>query len=287
VDRVQLAEFLRTRRERLQPADVGLARGARRRATGLRREEVAALANMSTDYYARLEQQRGPQPSEQILDAIARALRLSRAERDHLIRLAGWVPASPGRRSAHVSPALLHVLDNLDVPAQVISDLGQTLVQNAAAVALLGDETRFTGGARAVAYRWFTDPGERRRVPYEDWQRHSRNYVVALRRTLARNGQDPEIRDLLAGLRTESPEFVAIWDRHDVDGDLMDETKRFLHPEVGTITVDCQVLVAENQAQALLIFTAAPGSEDHDKLKLLAVIGKQELGCSAVDIAGG
>jgi len=284
VDREQLGQFLKVRRERLQPADVGLARGPRRRATGLRREEVASLASMSTDYYARLEQRRGPRPSEQILDALARALRLSRAERDHLFRLAGRVPAPRGRRSAHVSPALLHVLDNLEVPAQVISDLGQTLAQNPAAVALFGDETRFTGLSRAVAYRWFTDSDERRHVPREDWELHSRSYTAALRKALARDSQDPETLELIARLREESTEFAEIWDHQNVEQELVERSKRFLHPEVDMIRVDCQVLVAENQAQALLVFTATPGSEDHDKLRLLAVLGAQDFAADATSV---
>src|SRR5918995_6758558 len=155
MDRFQLADFLRRRREALQPEDVGLDPGPRRRAKGLRREEVAMLAHMSTDYYARLEQQRGPQPSGQMLGAIARALRLSQDERDHLFRLAGHNPAPRGRRTDHVNPALLRVLERLDTPAQVMSDLGDTLVQNELAVALVGDQTQHTGPARSMLYRWF------------------------------------------------------------------------------------------------------------------------------------
>ena len=287
MDRDQLAQFLKVRRERLQPADVGLARGPRRRTAGLRREEVAALASMSTDYYARLEQRRGPQPSEQMLDAIARALRLSRAERDHLFRLAGREPAPRGQRSAHVSPALLLLLDNLEIPAQVISDLGQTLAQNPAAIALFGDETRFTGLSRAVAYRWFTDPTERSRVPPEDWGLHSRSYTASVRKALTRNGEDPETAELVARLRAESPEFAELWEHHDVEHELVEESKRFLHPEVGELRVDCQILVAENHSQVLLVFTAAPGSEDQDKLRLLSVLGAQQLPADPAGLPGG
>ena len=213
---------------------------------------------MSTDYYARLEQQRGPQPSEQMLEAIARALRLSRAERDHLFRLAGRVPETRGRRCAHVSPGLLHVLDNLDTPAQVISDLGHTLVQNPAAVALVGDETQYTGLSRAIAYRWFRDPGARRRYPAADWDEHGRTYVALLRRSSARADRDPEAIELVERLRAESPEFATLWERHDVDHAFGQERKRFLHPEVGALEVDCQVLVAENEDQVLLVYTATP-----------------------------
>ena len=113
IDRAALADFLRTRREALQPEDVGLPRGVRRRTRGLRREEAAALSHMSTDYYARLERERGPQPSEQMLASIAQGLHLSRAERDHLFRLAGHVPSDRGLGGEHISPGLLRVLLSL------------------------------------------------------------------------------------------------------------------------------------------------------------------------------
>ena len=122
---------------------------------GLRREEVAALTGMSTDYYTRLEQQRGPQPSQQMLTALARGLRLSLEERDHLFRLAGHGTPSRVRRTEHVPPGVMRVLDRLvDTPAQVVTDLGVTLVQNRLAVALLGDQTSFDGLARSAYYRW-------------------------------------------------------------------------------------------------------------------------------------
>jgi transcriptional regulator with XRE-family HTH domain len=123
----ELAEFLRRRRETLRPGDVGLLHGPRRRTGGLRREEVAALAGMSTDYYARLEQQRGPQPSVQIAAALARALRLTLDERDHLFALIGHHAPARFQYSEHVSPTLLRVLDRVgDSPALVLSDLADT-----------------------------------------------------------------------------------------------------------------------------------------------------------------
>ncbi len=143
MDRELLADFLRHRRESLQPKDVGLARGARRRTTGLRREEVALLASMSTDYYTRMEQQRGPQPSPGMLAAISRALRLTVAERDHLYRLAGHTPPRSDVRTNHVAPGMRRVLDRLDTPAMVTNDLGEVLAQNPLGVALFGDESRF------------------------------------------------------------------------------------------------------------------------------------------------
>lgn len=277
MDRDQLADFLRHRREALQPADVGLRTGPRRRTQGLRREEVAALASMSTDYYARLEQRRGPQPSAEILTALSRALRLTRAEQDHLFRLAGRTPPANLLRSTHVDPALLRVLDRIDTPAQVSSELGETLVQNPAAVALLGDQTGFEGPARSMIYRWFTEPEVRLLYPREDWPLHARTHVAALRLAVARNDSE-DVREMIALLTEASEEFVELWDRHDVRFRLAESTKRFVHPEVGLLSLRCQPLVAENQAQALVVYTATPGSEDEEKLRLLSVIGTQALG---------
>jgi transcriptional regulator with XRE-family HTH domain len=277
VDRDQLADFLRHRREALQPVDVGLRTGPRRRTQGLRREEVAALASMSTDYYARLEQRRGPQPSAEILTALGRALRLTRAEQDHLFRLAGRTPPANLLRSTHVDPALLRVLDRIDTPAQVSSELGETLVQNPAGVALLGDQTGFEGPARSMIYRWFTEPDSRLLYPREDWQLHARSHVAALRLAIARNDSE-DVREMISLLSEASEEFVELWDRHDVRLRLGETTKRFVHPEVGLISLRCQPLVAENQAQALVVYTATPGSEDEEKLRLLSVIGTQQLG---------
>ena len=276
MNRVELADFLSRRRAALQPADVGLPRGARRRAPGLRREEVAALAGMSTDYYARLEQQRGPQPSEQMLTAITRALRLTMDERDHLFRLAGHSAPSRRRSSDHVGPALLRVLDRLDdTPAMVISDLGEMLAQNRLCMSLLGDESVYTGLARSAFYRWFTDPAARLRYPERDHAHQSRVQAAGLRSALAAGGRDSRAAEIVRRLEAESPEFVQVWQRHEVTA-RFDDHKTLVHPEVGEIDVDCQVMFNENQAQALLVLTAEPGSESYRRLQLLAVIGQQQ-----------
>jgi transcriptional regulator with XRE-family HTH domain len=175
MDRAQLADFLRTRREALQPEDVGLPRGPRRRTGGLRREEVAALSGMSADYYSRIEQQRGPQPSEQMLAAIARGLHLSLDERDHLFRIGGHPAPQRNPRSDHINPGMMRILDRLaDTPAQVMNHLGETLKQTRPAIALLGDDTRWTGMARSMVYRWFTEPSARLIYPVPDHPMHGR-----------------------------------------------------------------------------------------------------------------
>jgi transcriptional regulator with XRE-family HTH domain len=278
MDRAQLADFLRRRREALQPDDVGLAKGLRRRVAGLRREEVAGLSAMSVDYYARLEQGRGPQPSEQMVASIARGLRLTLDERDHLFRLAGHGAPARVLRSEHVSPALMRVLDRLDdTPAMVVSDLGETLAQNRLAAALLGDQSRFRGPARSAVYRWFTDPEERRLYPEADHDHQSRVQVSNLRASVTRGGLDARAASIVGRLREGSREFARLWDRHEV-AVRFDDHKTIVHPDLGDIELDCQILFTQNQAQALLVFTAQPGTEGHEKLQLLSVIGTQQLG---------
>lgn len=278
MDRAQLADFLRRRAE-LRPDDVGLPPGRRRRTEGLRREEVAALASMSTDYLARLEQRRGPQPSESMLAAMARALRLTQAERDHLFRLAGHNPPAHARRTDHVSPALMRVLDRLDTPAMVITDLDRTLVQNDLAVALLGEQTRYEGLSRFLLYRWFTDPTEREIYPAEDRDHHQRTFVANLRLALSRDPDDPRTGELIDALHRTGDAFAAAWAEHHV-GRKSGERKRLVHPELGTIEVDCQTLVAADEGQSLLVFTATPGSEAAEQLRLLEVIGRQRFSSS-------
>jgi transcriptional regulator with XRE-family HTH domain len=275
MDRTGLADFLRRRREALQPGDVGLPAGARRRATGLRREEVAALAVMSTDYYARLEQRRGPQPSEQMLASLARALRLTSGERDYLFQVAGHNPPASGPAPAHVAPALLRVLDRLDdTPALIISSLGETLVQNRMAQALFGDTSGRTGLARSEIYRWFSEPAARLRYPEGDHGRQSRAQVANLRAAYGSMGPASRAGELVRALQKLSPEFAGLWDRHEV-AQRFEDHKTLIHPELGAIEVDCQVLFTEDRSQALLVLTAPPRSEGHEKLQLLAVVGHE------------
>jgi transcriptional regulator with XRE-family HTH domain len=287
MNREQLADFLRHRREALQPEDVGLPRSPRRRTRGLRREEVALLASMSTDYYTRLEQHRGPQPSPSILDAIARALRLTLAERDHLYRLAGHTPPRTTVRSDHVSPGMQRVLDRLDTPAMVTNDLGEVLAQNPLGVALLGDETRFAPGepGRSRFYRWFTDPAERALHASEEHDRLSRSYVAALRIATARHPEDPRGQALVDRLLQDSPEFALLWADHDVSWRPGVEAKTFCHPQVGRLELDCQTLIAESESQILLVYTATPGTESADRLRLLGVVGGQGFAASTGQIS--
>ena len=280
MDREQLADFLRHRCEALQPEDVGLPRGARRRTGGLRREEVAALIGMSTDYYSRIEQQRGPRPSEEMLVAMARGLRLSLDERDHLFRLAGHHAPARALRSQHVDPGIMRVLDRLqDIPAQVVSGLGETLLQTPPAVALLGAETGFKGWDRSSHFRWFTRPESRHIYPEEDHPLHSRLFCSDLRTQYSRLGPKSRAADLVAQLMQQSTEFAALWDQHEI-GLQRSQQKRIVTAELGVIEVFCQMLFDAGQSQALLIFTATPGTESHEKLQLLSVLGGQQFATS-------
>lgn len=277
MDREALADFLLHRREALKPADVGLTAGPRRRAPGLRREEVAQLTGMSVDYYARLEQARSPQPSTQMLRALARTLRLTRDESDHLHRLAGHPAPDRVGSSTHVRPVLLHVLDQLhDCAAFVCSDLDEVLAQNRLSVLLQGDHTSLTGLAASSTYQWFTDPAVQARVRVEDRAEHSRVRVADLRATWSRRHQDADVRRLVDALLAESPDFAEIWGRHEVGVKHL-QHKRFVHPQIGELTVDCETLATSEDGQRLVILSAVPGTEAHGKLQLLHVLGEQSL----------
>ena len=270
IDRVGLADFLRRRREALQPEDVGLPRGARRRTPGLRREEVAALSHMSTDFYSRIERERGPQPSEQMVASIAQGLHLSLDERDHLFRLAGHRPPTRGPAGDHVAPGMLRIFDRLtDTPAEIVTELGETLRQTPMGVALTGDLTRYTGPARSIGYRWFTDPTARRLHPREDHDFYSRMYASGLRGIVTLRGPGSRAAELADLLLARSEEFRARWAEHEV-GIRPREVKRYLHPSVGELELSCQIVQDPFQSHSLLVHTATPGSPSHEGLRLLA-----------------
>lgn len=275
MDREALAGFLRRRRESITPAEVGLPDGVRRRTAGLRREEVAQLAGMSTDYYGRLEQARSTQPSTQMVRALARALRLSDDETEHLHRLAGHAAPDRSYRSMHVRPALMFVLDQLrDAAAFVTSDTYVVLAQNQLAMLLMGDlRAQANTGLRAsMSYQWFTDPDMRDRVPAHQRDEHSRIMVADLRAAWARRRTDADMRELIDALLHQSSEFVELWERHEVAVRRM-QRKTFL-TAVGPITLDCEVLAAAD-GQTLVVLTPPPASAALENLRLLSVVGRQ------------
>jgi transcriptional regulator with XRE-family HTH domain len=278
MDRDGLADFLRRRRAALRPEDVGLAPGRRRRTDGLRREEVAALAHISTDFYARLEQRRGARPSESTVASLALALQLDEIERDHLFALAGHNAPPNAMRRDEPSPGLLRVLEQIDgSPAMIVSDLGVTLRQNEMAKALLGDHSGFDGLARSMIYRWFTEPVRRTLHPAAEHDIRARQHVASLRAVHGRPGPDPEADELVAALLAESEEFAALWAEHEV-GSRTATDKRFVHPLIGEVAVDCQILTPENVSERLVVFSAVPGSVDEARLRMLAELATAPVG---------
>ncbi|MEV4599904.1 helix-turn-helix transcriptional regulator [Amycolatopsis sp. NPDC049253] len=266
MDSGQLAHFLRVRREALTPGEVGVTSTTRRRTPGLCREEVAARAG-----YTRLEQARAPKPTSPVLRGLTRALRLTLDERDHLFRLAGHT--APDRLSAddHVSPVLLGLLDRLhDMPAQVMTDLGEVLAQNALAAAVFGDHTELTGPDRSLVYRWFTSEDARAAYPPEDRAQESRVLAADLRSALVRRG-DARARALVDQLLRDSPEFAELWSAHDV-AVLRSRRKRIQHPETGLLDLDCQALLEANRSQILALFVPVPGTDTAERLELLGVL---------------
>ncbi|WP_191249484.1 helix-turn-helix transcriptional regulator [Amycolatopsis deserti] len=278
MDRRELGTFLRTRRERLRPADVGLPAGLRRRTPGLRREEVASLAAVSTDYYTRLEQARGPQPSRQVLSGIARALRLSDVERAHLFRLAGEQPG-PAGPSPDVPAGILHLLDRLDDAAAMVVDVKyEVLAWNPLAAAFFGDLSALPPRERNLARDRFLRPDIGR---YPDtWEQFGVNLASELRAAVAKYPDDPGIRELIEDLLAGSAEFRELWSRHDVIV-WRGHTKVLHHPHVGRFQVDCEVLQVRDRDQRVILYTAEPGSPGQEALRLLKVLGTQDLGTVA------
>jgi transcriptional regulator with XRE-family HTH domain len=271
-----LGTFLRSRREALHPEDIGLRRGPHRRADGLRREEVAELCGVSADYVGRLERGSGPWPSNEVLAALARGLHLNMAERDHLFSLCGrTAPLSPA--TEHIDAGIQRILDRLsDTPAQVMGQAGTTLRQTPPAVAFLGDETAHRGLARSAAFRWFTEPSSRVLYPPRDHETNSRIQASLLRDYLVRYGDGSFTAQVVTALLERSDEFPTVWNLQEV-GLRFPAEKHLDHPEVGALDLYCQTLFDDASGQTLLVFTAAPGSESHDRLALLSVIGRQLL----------
>ncbi|KIA63785.1 helix-turn-helix transcriptional regulator [Nocardia vulneris] len=279
MDRRELADFLRSRRERITPADVGLPAGSRRRTPGLRREEAAQLAFISTEYYTRLEQARGPRPSREVLAGLARALRLSDAERDHLHHLAGAPPGPAAGPSREVRQSILDLLQRLpQAAAVVLSATYEVIAWNDLAAALLEDFSALSRRDRNLVRRAFLGPqvAGRRLYGVSDADEFARSAAHVLRATAARYPDDPEVVELVHELRTGSAEFEALWTDHDVCAKPT-LCKIFDHPLVGPVAVNCDVLDISDRDQRVVIYTAAPGSSAEEALRLLSVIGTQRM----------
>jgi transcriptional regulator with XRE-family HTH domain len=265
--RPDLSDFLRTRRAKIVPSDVGLADGARRRTPGLRREEVALLANMGTTWYTRLEQGLPINVSADVLDSISRALRLTSDERRHLHLLAGLTTTAPPQNDEHVSDLVRRVLAALEPsPAYVRGRRWDILAWNRNADAL-SDFSGATGQARNIVWRLFRDPTIQLRMG--DPGCTKRRAVAQFRAVAAKYPYDPAFTELIEELRQSSPEFRELWAQHDVLGST-DGLKRYVHPELGELILDYTSFDLPGDGDMrLIVLTAAPGSESERKLPLL------------------
>ncbi|MFF7974256.1 helix-turn-helix domain-containing protein [Streptomyces sp. NPDC007905] len=279
MDRRELAAFLRSRRERITPAEAGLPAGPRRRTPGLRREEAAHLAFISTEYYTRLEQARGPRPSREVLTGLARALRLSDAERDHLHHLAGAPPGPPPGPAREVRQSILDLLGRLPHAAAIVtSAMFEVLAWNELAAALMEDFSAVPRRERNLVRRVFLGPrpGGRRLYGVSDAGAFARVSARRLRAAAARYPDDPEMAGLVEELLDGSEEFARLWAAHDVSPEPT-LRKTFAHPLVGPVTVNCDVLDITDRDQQVVLYTAAPGSPSEEALRLLSVIGTQRM----------
>ncbi|WP_189930623.1 helix-turn-helix transcriptional regulator [Streptomyces sulfonofaciens] len=270
----EFGQAVRAWRDRVSPEAAGLPSGARRRAAGLRREELALLAGISVDYVTRLEQGRAANPSDQVVEALARALRLSSTEREHLFHVAGLVPPGSGTVPVHITPGVHRMLDRLAGTPVAVSDAAWTLLlANPLYTALMGERH---GKERNAVWRTFLGSGSRVRHTPEARRALEATQVAELRAAASRYPADRRLRSLIAELRARSERFAVLWDRgamarHEVSCKTVD------HPRVGTVTLDCDVLGVAGSGLRIIVHTAEPGTEDAERLALLAGLGTRAL----------
>ncbi|SDU48990.1 helix-turn-helix transcriptional regulator [Jiangella alkaliphila] len=275
MDRTELAAFLRSRRAHVRPVDVGLTAGRNRRTPGLRREEVAQLTGISADYYIRLEQARGPHPSAQVVEALARALRLTGDERAHLFHLTGRAPLPSTGPRRDVPAGILHLLERLDdSPAVVIDAKYDVLAWNPMWAALMAVDPAGLPLEQLNSLRGFFSPAAAAFAA--EHTQFAREAVADLRAAAARYPRDAELRRLIGDLTAGSALFRDLWDRHEVDV-RRSTHKRVVHPVVGVLELDCETLLIPDRDQRLVLYTAAPGTPSHQALQLLKVVGLQDL----------
>jgi transcriptional regulator with XRE-family HTH domain len=270
----EFGHTVRRWRDRVSPEAAGLPVGGHRRAAGLRREELAMLAGISVDYVTRLEQGRAANPSEQVVEALARALRLSGTERAHLFNVAGLVPPGQGTVPAYITPSVQRMLDRLTGTPVAVSDATWTLLlANPLYTALMGEKR---GKDRNAVWREFLGSGSRVRHTPESRRAVEAEQVAGLRATANRYPADQRLRRLVAELRANSERFAELWDSGAAGG-LQASRKTIDHPQVGALTLDCDMLSVAGSDLRIMIYTAEPGTEDAERLALLGVIGTQSL----------
>ncbi|MGI5241201.1 helix-turn-helix transcriptional regulator [Dactylosporangium sp. CA-139066] len=269
----ELGDFLRARRGRLHPRDVGLEPGGRRKVTGLRRDELALLAGLSTDYYQRMEQGREVHPSDNVLDALAAALALDAEERRHLFTLAHAarrpMPARVERAPERVPDSTRRLLAVLDTPAVVLGRHLDVLAWNRMAEVLLGSPAAHAPDRLNMLLLMFDDTLTRSRT-CPDWESQALDYIGMMRAAVATDPTHPRATAIVGELSIRSAEFRRLWARHDVRA-TVSGTKTFRIPEVGDIDLDWDTYpLPGNPGPVMLVFTAEPGSPDADRLQLLA-----------------
>ncbi|RNL86646.1 XRE family transcriptional regulator [Halostreptopolyspora alba] len=270
LNRADLAAFLRSRRDRVRPTDVGLSEGERRRTPGLRRQEVAQLAGMSVDYYIRLEQGRGPRPSRQILAALTRALMLTTDEREYLFRVAGENPEPTGGPNREVPTAIRSLIDSMpETPAYVLDAKYDILAANRLATFFVGDYAARPADERNVIRWMFRQPEDDGSWADPDMLRFARTSVADLRAAYARYPADPGIAELVTELLGTSPRFAEMWAEHDVEV-RRGVRKRVEHPRIGPLEFECQVLHIQDSDQRLIVYCADPGSPTQAAFRRLA-----------------
>lgn len=264
-----LAEFLRDRRDRLNPFDLGIANGTPRRTPGLRRDEVAERSGMSTEYYTQLEQGRGARPSHEMLDAMAMALRLSRAEHDHLYHLAGEGPRPERRIPSEPDPSLVALLERMSDTAAILIDAKQQLLAwNRFATRLMEDFSQ-TPEWNNLARRFFLHPEKKKQhFGMNQSEPYARYLAAELRAADARYPNDPELRKILAELREKSPHFERLWQSGEVYQPRHMQ-KRVVHDVLGPLVLWCNMLIVPEYDQRVVFFTAKPRTRSARLLRSL------------------
>jgi transcriptional regulator with XRE-family HTH domain len=272
-----IGSYIQAWRHRLEPADAGLPAGTARRTRGLRREELAALAGISVDYLTRLEQGRAVNPSAQVLAALSRALRLSTEERDHLYTVAGHAPPKRSAMTTHVPPSVQRLADRLaDLPVAVYDPAWTIITWNLAWAALMGDPSALSGRDRNLLWRTFTGKSTRVRKSDTEADEFESNAVADLRRAIGSYPDDAQLHQLVDALAAASPRFARLWAERTVSTAGAGR-KTISHPEVGPITLDCDVLTVAGCDLRLVVYTAEPSSRDAEQLRLVRIIGLQKL----------
>jgi transcriptional regulator with XRE-family HTH domain len=279
MDSWEFGRTVRSWRDRVTPSAVGVPVGGRRRAAGLRREELAGLAGISVDYLTRLEQGRATSPSVQVVEALARALRVSDNERDLLFRLAGHAPPGLDVVSSRITPSVQRLLDRLaNTPVAVFDATWTLLVANAPYDALMGPTTSWRGIERNSVWRNLAGPGSRAVHTPEQKAEFEAGLVADLRLTTARYPADPRLKQLTRDLAAQSPRFQKLWESGALEPHRDFGRRKVIdHPDVGPITLDCDTLVVAADDLRIMIYTAEPDTEDAERLALAIVLGTQAL----------